>query len=100
VSRVVRGGSFHVGAIFARCSHRSGFGSSTSILHTGCRVARAAIRKPESSVPFPLAIPAILRSFFLRLAHQRERSERWRFFSACSCFRLCAACRSLKNGKS
>ncbi len=40
VSRVVRGGSFHDVAVYARCSFRDGLDPSDSFF-TGCRVARA-----------------------------------------------------------
>jgi formylglycine-generating enzyme required for sulfatase activity len=43
VSRVVRGGSFHGGAVYARCSLRYVFVPSSSFNLTGCRVARAEI---------------------------------------------------------
>jgi formylglycine-generating enzyme required for sulfatase activity len=46
VSRVVRGGSFHVAANNARCSRRLVYDPSYYYHLTGCRVARAEIRKP------------------------------------------------------
>jgi formylglycine-generating enzyme required for sulfatase activity len=46
VGRVLRGGSFHYDAIHARCSFRSVYDPSDSDLSYGCRLARAAIRKP------------------------------------------------------
>jgi formylglycine-generating enzyme required for sulfatase activity len=46
VSRVVRGGSFLHDAVLARCSRRVGSDPSDSNHDTGCRVARAEIRKP------------------------------------------------------
>jgi hypothetical protein len=46
VSRVVRGGSFPRDAFRARCSIRDGLDPSYSYFVTGCRVARAEIRKP------------------------------------------------------
>ena len=46
VGRVLRGGSFRSGAIHARCSCRDGGGPSGSTHSVGCRLARAAIRKP------------------------------------------------------
>jgi formylglycine-generating enzyme required for sulfatase activity len=46
VGRVLRGGSFRIGAIYARCSFRLDSGPSDSHHDHGCRLARAAIRKP------------------------------------------------------
>jgi formylglycine-generating enzyme required for sulfatase activity len=46
VGRVLRGGSFPFGAAFARCSYRGGNVPSGSGPFNGCRLARAAIRKP------------------------------------------------------
>ncbi|MFN9291328.1 MAG: hypothetical protein ACK6EB_24920, partial [Planctomyces sp.] len=46
VGRVLRGGSFHSDAINARCSCRSDLDPSDSYHNNGCRLARAAIRKP------------------------------------------------------
>ncbi|MFM7168741.1 MAG: hypothetical protein ACKO3T_26180, partial [Planctomycetaceae bacterium] len=46
VGRVLRGGSFRYGAISARCSSRHFYVPSVSDLDFGCRLARAAIRKP------------------------------------------------------
>jgi formylglycine-generating enzyme required for sulfatase activity len=46
VSRVVRGGSFFIDAILARCSRRADDDPSSSDDDSGCRVARAEIRKP------------------------------------------------------
>jgi len=46
VGRVLRGGSFRNVAIHARCSYRSDSAPSASNHYYGCRLARAAIRKP------------------------------------------------------
>ncbi|MFN5744301.1 MAG: formylglycine-generating enzyme family protein [Planctomyces sp.] len=46
VGRVLRGGSFPNDAVHARCSFRRDDGPSGSDHSRGCRLARAAIRKP------------------------------------------------------